>query len=229
MRALGRVFVIEEVSSVRQEVCRGLGEAGYVLLAATAERDVGSMIDTFAPDVIVARLAGSPAERVPQLQRGIEIPVILLASDDAPLGERVASSEGRGRQRLRRTNSHRRGGRPGRHLDGTSSDAPGPDRVHDVTIDLDAHVVRRNDVELQLAATEFNLLLDLVTNVGMVLSKRQLLERVWGFDEYDVNVVEAHVSALRRKLEAVGPRLIHTVRGFGYVLRPPPPAEHSHN
>jgi DNA-binding response OmpR family regulator len=186
------------------------------------------MIDTFAPDVIVARLTGSPAERVPQLQRGIEIPVILLASDDAPLGERVQARRAGADSvfvepihidevvaRVDTLMEHRR--------------THQVRRVHDVTIDLDAHVVRRNDVELQLTATEFNLLLDLVTNVGMVLSKRQLLERVWGFDEYDVNVVEAHVSALRRKLEAVGPRLIHTVRGFGYVLRPPPPAEHSHN
>jgi DNA-binding response OmpR family regulator len=53
-----------------------------------------------------------------------------------------------------------------------------------------------------------------------VLSKLQLLTDVWGFDRYDLNVVEVHVSALRRKLEEHGPRVIHTVRNAGYVFRP---------
>jgi DNA-binding response OmpR family regulator len=52
-----------------------------------------------------------------------------------------------------------------------------------------------------------------------VLSKLQLLTQVWGFEHYDLNVVEVHISALRRKLEECGPRLIHTVRNVGYVLR----------
>ena len=52
------------------------------------------------------------------------------------------------------------------------------------------------------------------------LSKTQILTQVWGYEDYDPNLVEVHVSALRRKTEAAGPRLIHTVRGVGYVLRP---------
>jgi len=56
-------------------------------------------------------------------------------------------------------------------------------------------------------------------HVGKVLSKAQLLTSVWGFDAYDANLVEVHMSALRRKLEMHGPRVIHTVRGAGYVLR----------
>jgi len=52
-----------------------------------------------------------------------------------------------------------------------------------------------------------------------VLSKLQLLTNVWGFEQYDLNVVEVHVSALRRKLEEHGPRVIHTVRNAGYVFR----------
>ena len=63
------------------------------------------------------------------------------------------------------------------------------------------------------------MLTTLCKHAGAVLSKRQLLSTVWGFELYHVNVVEVHVCALRRKLEASGPRLIHTVRGVGYVLR----------
>jgi DNA-binding response OmpR family regulator len=59
----------------------------------------------------------------------------------------------------------------------------------------------------------------LVRHPGQVLSKIQLMTQVWGFDEYGTNLVEVHVSTLRRKLEALGPRLVHTVRGSGYVLR----------
>lgn len=68
--------------------------------------------------------------------------------------------------------------------------------------------------------TEFELLATLGRHRGRVLSKVRLLSLVWGYDAYDPNVVEAHVSALRAKLEAHGPRLVHTVRGAGYVLRP---------
>jgi DNA-binding response OmpR family regulator len=54
---------------------------------------------------------------------------------------------------------------------------------------------------------------------GKVLTKTQILSAVWGFDAYDPNLVEVHISALRRKLEEHGPRLLHTLRGLGYVLR----------
>ena len=71
-----------------------------------------------------------------------------------------------------------------------------------------------------MTAIEFALLLTFCNNRGLVLSKTQLLTMVWGFDYHNVNLVEVHVSALRRKLEATGPRIIHTVRGAGYALRP---------
>ncbi len=51
------------------------------------------------------------------------------------------------------------------------------------------------------------------------MSKTQILTQVWGYGDYDPNLVEVHVSALRRKLEAHGPRLVHTVRGLGYTVR----------
>lgn len=97
-----------------------------------------------------------------------------------------------------------------------------PEMVGDLVIDRAAHVARRAGAALTLTATEFRLLATFVTNTGIVLSKRRLLELVWGFDDYDVNLVEVHVSALRRKLEAHGGRIVHTVRGVGYVLRPIP-------
>ena len=90
----------------------------------------------------------------------------------------------------------------------------------DLVVDEGAHTVERRGRAIELTAIEFALLLTFCNNRGLVLSKTQLLTMVWGFDYHNVNLVEVHVSALRRKLEATGPRIIHTVRGAGYALRP---------
>ena len=58
-----------------------------------------------------------------------------------------------------------------------------------------------------------------VEHPSQILVKEQLLNRVWGFEAYDTNLVEVHLSSLRRKLESHGPQLVHTVRGSGYILR----------
>lgn len=90
----------------------------------------------------------------------------------------------------------------------------------DVVVDEGAHTVERRGHLIELTAIEFSLLLAFSHNEGLVLSKSQLLTMVWGFDHYNLNLVEVHISALRRKLEVAGPRVIHTVRGAGYALRP---------
>ena len=90
----------------------------------------------------------------------------------------------------------------------------------DVRIDEHTHQATRGGAVLDVTPTEFAILLTFARQPGRVLSKRQLLDTVWGSDAYDDNVVEVHVSSLRRKLEEHGPRLIQTVRGVGYVLRP---------
>ena len=74
--------------------------------------------------------------------------------------------------------------------------------------------------DLALTSTELRLLAYLVRHRGQALSKDQLLTQVWGYDAYDHNLVEVHVSALRRKLETNAPRLIQTVRGIGYRISP---------
>jgi two-component system, OmpR family, response regulator len=90
----------------------------------------------------------------------------------------------------------------------------------DLIVDEQAGLAARAGGALELTPTELRLLAYLVRNRGLVLSKTQLLTQVWGYDHYDPNVVEVHVSALRRKLEAHGPRILHTVHGLGYRLVP---------
>ena len=92
-------------------------------------------------------------------------------------------------------------------------------QIGDLLIDEAARTVVRGGEVLNLTRTEYDLLAVLVQHPGQVLTKTQLLTQVWGFDAFDGNLVEVHLSALRRKLEAHGPRLVQTVRGMGYVLR----------
>jgi len=91
----------------------------------------------------------------------------------------------------------------------------------DLSLDPSTHEARRGDMSLSLTVTEFNLLHMLLRHPRQVLERRQILNDVWGYDfGGDDNVLEIYIGYLRKKLEADGgPRLIHTVRGVGYVLR----------
>jgi len=91
--------------------------------------------------------------------------------------------------------------------------------VGDLVVDPQAGAVVRAGSPISLTATEFKLVCYLAEHRGKVLTKTQILSGVWGFDAYDPNLVEVHISAVRRKLEEHGPRLLHTLRGLGYVLR----------
>jgi two-component system OmpR family response regulator len=93
-------------------------------------------------------------------------------------------------------------------------------RVADLELDEARWEVRRGGVPVDLSPTEFRLLAFLMAHAGLVLTKRQLLEEVWGYGGSS-QVLETYISYLRRKLDPLGPPLIHTQRGIGYSLRPP--------
>jgi two-component system OmpR family response regulator len=93
-------------------------------------------------------------------------------------------------------------------------------RLADLEMDDEAHRVKRAGVEVALSPTEYNLLRFLLVNQGRVMSKAQILDHVWQYDfGGDGGVVETYIGYLRRKLDNVEPRLIHTIRGVGYTLR----------
>ena len=92
--------------------------------------------------------------------------------------------------------------------------------VADLIMDDDSHEVTRSREPIDLSATEYRVLRFLMQNAGRVLSKAQILDHVWQYDfEGESTVVETYISYLRKKVDRRGPPLIHTVRGFGYVVR----------
>jgi two-component system OmpR family response regulator len=93
--------------------------------------------------------------------------------------------------------------------------------VGDLALDEDSHEVRRAGTVVSLTATEFELLRFLMRNARRVLSKAQILDRVWNYDfGGQANIVELYISYLRKKIDAGRAPMIHTMRGAGYVLKP---------
>jgi two-component system OmpR family response regulator len=95
-------------------------------------------------------------------------------------------------------------------------------QVHDLVIDDDAHRVWRGDSEVHLSATEYRLLHCLASNSGRVVTRAQILDHVWQYDfDGESSIIESFMSNLRKKVDNVDPKLIHTVRGVGYSIREP--------
>ncbi len=103
-----------------------------------------------------------------------------------------------------------------------SSGTPSRLQVHDLVIDDDAHRVWRGEREVHLSSTEFTLLRCLMGNAGRVVTRGQILDYVWQYDfDGESSIIESFISNLRKKVDDVEPKLIHTVRGVGYSIREP--------
>ena len=219
-----RVLVVEDDEDIAQALQRSLRLEGYeVRLAGDGEAALRTAI-TFQPDLVVLDL-GLPKldgiEVARRLRARDDVPILVLTARDA-VDARVEGLDSgaddylvkpferqellaRLRALLRR--------RPPR---GSASVV-----VADLSLNPDTHEVRRGDRDVELTQREFELLEYLMRNERLVISRQKLLDEVWGYDPFSItNTIEVFVSNLRRKLEAGGePRLLHTVRGAGYVLR----------
>ena len=225
--ASGRVLVAEDDRSVRDSLVRALTFEGYeVHTAADGAETLAAVLDT-QPDVIVLdvlmpNVDGLTACRMLR-QRGDRTPVLMLTARHE-VSDRVAGLDAgaddylvkpfaldellaRLRALLRRT--------------GVSGDDDVL-RVGDLMLDPPRRQAWRGDRELELTKTEFDLLELLLYNAGIVLTRDQIYERIWGYDfETSSKSLDVYISYLRRKTEENGEaRLIHTVRGVGYTARP---------
>lgn len=219
-----RILVVEDDQAIRRSLEVALRRAGYEVRAEPDGLGLAQALREHPPDAAIldVRLPEGPdgfaiARR---LRRNADLPILFLtAADD--LSDRLAGYESGGDhymvkpyeidELLARVKALLR--RAGRDSDPVW-------RVGDLVVEASTRTVARGGTKVDLTRTEYQLLVVLAQEAGHVVSKEQLLFRVWGFDAYDTNLVEVHLSSLRRKLEAHGPRLVHTIRRVGYVLRP---------
>ncbi|KAA1378350.1 response regulator transcription factor [Aeromicrobium fastidiosum] len=217
-----RVLVVEDDDTIRTALVAAVESRGWVALGAVDGGELEQQLDTFRPDLVIldwmlpgrsgielARVVSAAGDAgmilltardgVDDKLRGFDVGVDDYLAKPFVMAELVA----------RMTAILRRRGR-----------APGVLEIGDLLVDLDAGAVVRARESIVLTGTELRLLAFLAGERGRTLSKTQILTQVWGYDSYDPNLVEVHVSSLRRKLEERGgTRLIQTVRGIGYVLR----------
>jgi two-component system, OmpR family, response regulator MprA len=223
---MARVLVVDDEPAVRRALERALRLESYdVELAADGEealdRLVTSPVDAVVLDVLMPRLDGIEVVRRMR-QGGDRTPVLMLTARDA-IDDRVAGLDvgaddylvkpfalrelqARLRALIRRTG------------DGTDGEVL---RYADLVLDPIAHEVHRGERLIELSKTEFSLLQLFMQHPRQVLTRSTIFEHVWGYDFGPTsNALGVYMGYLRRKTEAGGePRLLHTVRGVGYVLR----------
>jgi two-component system OmpR family response regulator len=223
-----RVLVVDDEPNIADVVAMALRYQGFAVETAGSGRDALAAVGEFRPhlmvlDVMLPDFDGFEVARRLGAQRG-DVPIIFLTARDATedkvrgltaggddyvtkpfsLEELVA----RVRTILRRT--------------GRAAPESGVLSFEDLELDEETREVTRSGTLVDLTATEYRLLRYLMLNPRRVMTRSQLLDHVWDYDfGGDGRVLETYVSYLRKKLDAHGPSLIHTVRGVGYALRAP--------
>ncbi|MCL6673234.1 response regulator transcription factor [Streptomyces panaciradicis] len=227
-RPRARILLVEDDEPMAELLEASLRHEGYDTVTIGSGREclaagVAPDCDLLLLDVTLPDLDGF--EVCGRLRSaGCELPVIFLTARDSRADLRTGFARGCDdyltkpfsleELTLRIAAVLRRSGRTGQ--------VDRPLQISDLVLDDRAHRVTRGGQEVVLSPTEYRILRYLLEARGQVLSKAQIIEAVWGHAEAgrgDGNLVEAHISQLRRKLDVHGPDLIHTVRGFGYVLR----------
>jgi len=222
------LLVVDDDAAVREALAVVLGLDGFEVTTAANGREGMRTLHASRPDAVILDVLMPGLDGLEVCRRiratGDHTPVLMLTAR-AEVAERVAGLEAgaddylvkpfarqeliaRLRALLRRTGWEGEGGAL---------------RFEDLELDPSAHEARRGSRELELTRTEFLLLELLMNHPRQVLTRATIFDRVWGYDfGPSSNSLEVYVGYLRRKTEAAGePRLLHTVRGVGYALRPP--------
>lgn len=217
-----RVLVVEDYDAIREMVVEALADAGYVSDAQVDGRGLEDVLAAFRPDLVIldVMLPGRDGFALIDVVRDYGDAGIVLLTAKSALPDRLRGLDaGADDYVVKPFDVAELVSRVGAVLRRRGR-VPSAMQVGDLVIDVEAAVVSRSGAVLDLTATEFKLLRYLVEQRGRTVSKDQILAAVWGYDAYDANLVEVHISALRRKLEAHGSRLLHTIRGIGYRLSP---------
>jgi two-component system OmpR family response regulator len=224
-----RLLVVDDEPNIVELLSASLRYAGFHVTSAGSGREAIDQVRDVRPDLIVLDVLMPGVDGFSVLRQlrgnGIDIPVLFLTAKDAgedrvaglTLGAddyvtkpfSLAEVIARIHAILRRTGKGN--GRPAARL-----------TFADIELDDDSHEVRKAGEPVSLSPTEFKLLRYFLANPGRALSKAQILDHVWAYDfGGEANVVESYVSYLRRKIDTTEPKLLHTLRGVGYILRLP--------
>jgi two-component system OmpR family response regulator len=224
-----RVLVVDDETTLAELVTMALRYEGWEVRSAPDGRSAVRVARDFRPDAVVLDIMLPDFDGFEVLRRmraeTPKLPVLFLTAKDA-VEDRIAGLTAGGddyvtkpfsleevvlrlRALMRRTGV-------------TEAEAGARLVVGELSLDEDSREVRRAGEQISLTATEFELLRFLMRNPRRVLSKAQILDRVWSYDfGGQANIVELYISYLRKKIDAGRQPMIHTMRGAGYVLRPP--------
>ena len=228
MKTEMRILVIEDDSDTASYVVEGLQKRGHLADHAAGGQDglyraLSGEYDVLVVDRMLPEVDGLRLVRTLR-GVGIEVPVLFLTAL-GDIEDRVEGLESGGDDYLTKpfafTELIARINALARRPRIASSETIL--RVADLEMDLIAHRVKRGDVEIDLQPREYQLLEYLMRNAGRVVTRAMLLEKVWKFNfDPKTKIVETHISRLRSKVVKTNEQqLIHTIRGYGYVIRPP--------
>jgi two-component system OmpR family response regulator len=223
-----RVLVVDDEPSLTELLSMALRYEGWEVRTAADGASAVRVARVMRPDAVVLDMMLPDVDGLEVLRRLRaqldEIPVLFLTARDT-VEDRVAGLTAGGDDyvtkpfSLEEVVARLRGlvRRGGALMTASNAELA----VGDLTMDEDSREVHRGAVAITLTATEFELLRYLMRNPRRVLSKAQILDRVWNYDfGGQANIVELYISYLRKKIDAGRAPMIHTMRGAGYVLRP---------
>ncbi len=223
-----RILAVDDESSLTELLSMAMRYEGWQVSTAASGIEAVKAAREVRPDAIVLDMMLPDFDGLEVMRRvrseDPDVPVIFLTAKDA-VSDRINGLTAGGDDYVTKPFSLEEVIARLRALLRRSGAATGRSEsllvVGDLTLDEDSHEVSRAGDPIQLTATEFELLRYLMRNPRRVLSKAQILDRVWNYDfGGQANVVELYISYLRKKIDANHAPMIHTMRGAGYVLRP---------
>ena len=227
-RTKRRVLVVDDEENVVHLVASALRFDGYEAVTADNGNSALAAVAEHDPDLVVldVMMPGLDGHAVLHHLRaaGSTVPVIFLTARDGASDRVAGLRSGADDYVVKPFSVEELLARVNAVLRRTSADSErdGVLRVADLELDENSHEVTRAGEDVHLTATEFELLRYLMRNERVVLSKAQILDRVWKYDfQGQSNIVELYIGYLRKKIDHVEPKLIHTVRGAGYVVKAP--------
>jgi len=219
-----RVLVVEDDDAIAQVLQRSLRMEGYDVRIAEDGLSAIDAAHAFLPDLVILDL-GLPkldgVEVARTLRSSDDVPILMLTARDAVESRVEGLDAGADDYLVKPFERQELLARLRALLRRRPPRGQAVLTVGDLKLNPDTHEVLRGERTLELTQREFELLEYLMRNERIVVSRQRLLDEVWGYDPFSMtNTIEVFVSNLRRKLEAGGePRLLHTIRGAGYVLR----------